>query len=45
MTVGDWVEIICTDGATFRGILMHEHPDYIVLNGFGYARAGIVSYA
>lgn len=41
MSLGDQVEIECNDGAWFSGVLMWVHPDYIVINGCGFARAGI----
>lgn len=35
--LGDQVEIECRDGAFFSGVLMWVHPDYIVINGCGFA--------
>jgi hypothetical protein len=35
--IGDYVEILCCDGARFVGVLQDFTEDYVLLNGYGYA--------
>jgi hypothetical protein len=41
--VGDYVEILTKDGATFRGVLQDFTEVYFILNGCGFPHEDVVS--
>lgn len=41
-SIGDWVEIVCHDGASFAGVLQDFNADYLLLNGYGFPIADVV---
>jgi hypothetical protein len=41
--IGDCVEIICKDGATFNGFLEDFGEGYVILSGLGYALDDIIT--
>ena len=45
MMIGDYVRIICKDGAVFTGVIMGMSEDfqYIILNGCGFPTEDIVA--
>lgn len=40
--IGDPVEILCKDGATFTGFIEDFTADYVILSGYGYAMDDII---
>lgn len=42
-TIGDFVQIMCKDGATFKGVIQDFTEDYVLLNGCGYMLEDIVT--
>jgi hypothetical protein len=46
--IGDFIELICADGKTFRGVLMDFSDNYLVITpglGFPFDSIKVVTYA